>query len=97
VEKRTFAICVGIAVNTAKANEPVQIATFGNTITASSGTPLAVGRVYVLMALTAGAIVPDTDFGTDPTTGDYVTVVGIATSTTALFICPVASGVARAA
>lgn len=89
------ALCVGIAVNTAKAGEPVKVATFGNIITASTGTPLVVGRSYFLMAATAGAIVPEADLGTDPTTGDFATFVGIALSTTALLVAPVASSVAR--
>lgn len=87
-------LVVGIAVNTAKAGEPVQVAISGNTITASTGTPLVVGRMYGL-SVTAGALAPEADFGTDPTTGDFPCFIGFAISTTALYIAPIPCGVAR--
>jgi hypothetical protein len=91
----TSSLCIGLAVNAAKANEPVHVALFGNTVTASTGTPLTKGTSYFIMAGTAGAIVPEGDLGTDPTTGDYITFVGTALSTTALFVTPVASQVTK--
>lgn len=88
-------LAIGIAINTAKAGEPCTVAIAGNTITASTGTPLTAGTSYFLMAATAGAIVPEGDLGTDPTTGDYITFIGVASSTTALKIYPFASGVTK--
>ena len=87
-------LVVGIAVNTAKAGEPVSVATAGNTITASTGTPLTKGTSYFLSG-TAGGLVPEGDLGTDPTTGDYITFVGVASSTTALQIYPFASQITK--
>lgn len=82
-------LCVGVAVADAQANEMCPVAIAGNTITASSGTPLTKGTAY-FVSLTAGGIAVAGDLAS----GDYVTFLGIATSTTALLIQPVASQVA---
>lgn len=78
---------IGIACNDAGIGEPVGVAMFGNSVTFASAI-LTKGTVYYL-SNTAGGICPVADLGS----GDYVTLVGIATSTTVLKLYCIASGV----
>jgi hypothetical protein len=71
---------VGVAVNTAGIGEPVTIAKSGTTIT-QAGTTFTKGIVY-FVSNTAGGIAPQADIGA----GDYVTSIGVASSTSALKI-----------
>lgn len=71
---------IGIAVNTAGIGEPVTVAKNGTTIT-QAGTTFTKGLVY-FVSNTAGGIAPQADIGA----GDYVTSIGIASSTSALII-----------
>jgi hypothetical protein len=71
---------VGIAVNTAGIGEPVTIAKNGTTIT-QAGTTFTKGLVYFVSNV-AGGIAPQADIGA----ADYVTSLGIASSTSALKI-----------
>jgi len=70
----------GIAVNTAGIGEPVTVAKNGTTIT-QAGTTFTKGLVY-FVSNTAGGIAPQADIGA----ADYVTSLGIASSTSALII-----------
>lgn len=72
--------CIGIAVNTAGIGEPVTVAKNGTTVT-QAGTTFTKGLVY-FVSNTAGGIAPQGDIGA----GDYVTSIGIASSTSALII-----------
>ena len=77
---------LGIALNGASDGQPVAVHRGGNI---TLGGTLVAGTVYVLSA-TAGGICPQADL----TTGDYVVVLGVATSTTVLAFDPAYSGVA---
>lgn len=72
--------CIGMAVNTAGIGEPVTVAKNGTTVT-TSGTTLTKGLVY-FVSNTAGGVAPQGDIGA----GDYVTSIGVASSTSALII-----------
>jgi len=67
---------VGIALNDAAASQPIAVQIGGNL---GFGAILTKGKLYCPGA-TAGSIVPYEDL----TTGDYVTILGIATSTSNL-------------
>lgn len=75
-----LAECIGVAVNTAGIGEPVTVAKSGTTIT-QAGTTFTKGVVY-FVSNTAGGIAPQADIGA----GDYVTSIGIASSTSALLL-----------
>jgi hypothetical protein len=79
--------CIGIAINTAAAGEPVIVAKSGATIT-QTGTTFSKGVTYYV-STTAGGIAPFADLAS----GDYPTSLGIATSTSALKINITISGV----
>ena len=81
------AACVAISLGYADDGDPVSVATGGSI---DLGATLTIGETYYVSA--AGAIQPCADVGS----GDFVTVLGIAT-TAALFAMNIqASGVARA-
>ena len=79
---------VGIALHGAASGQPLQYAT-GGTLTFNAA--LTAGEVYVV-STTAGGIAPAADMGS----GDFVTVLGIGTSTTVLKIGIIQSAVAKA-
>lgn len=68
----------GIALNAASAGQPVRLQTAG---TITIGATVTVGEIYVLSA-TAGGICPEADLAT----GHTVSIVGVATTTTAIFL-----------
>lgn len=76
----------GIALNNAGANQPVIMQTAGDI---TIGATLAVGTIYVASD-TAGGIMPVADLET----GDYVTIIGVAISTSVLRLAITSSGVA---
>lgn len=78
---------IGIAVNTAGIGEPVTVAKNGATIT-QAGTTFTRGTVY-FASTTAGGVAPFADLAS----GDYVTSLGVATSTSAFKINITISGV----
>lgn len=84
----TKAKCVGIALHGASSGQPVTFITAGNL---TAGGTLVVGQVYVVSAAAAGGIAPYADL----TTGNYVSILGIATSTTILAVDIQVGGVAK--
>lgn len=79
---------VGIALNDAAVGQPVQYITSGPL---TMGAILTAAQVYVVGAA-PGGIAPIADLGT----GDYTSIVGVATSGTVLELKPYVSGVAAA-
>lgn len=69
--------CDGIALNGAADGQPLAYQTTGPI---NLGATLTVGETYVVSDATAGKIRPIGDLGT----GDYVTIVGVATTTSNL-------------
>ena len=82
------AAAVGIALHGASADQPLKYAIGGN-LTLSN--VMTAGAVYVVSA-NAGGIAPVADLGS----GDYVTLLGIATSTTNLKLSISVSATAKA-
>ena len=82
------AAAVGIALHGASADQPLKYATSGN-LTLSA--VMTAGAVYVV-STTAGGIAPVADLGS----GDYVTLLGIATSATNLKLSISVSATAKA-
>jgi hypothetical protein len=80
----TTAAAVGIALNSCAANQPCSYATSG---AVTFNAVLTAGTIYVLSA-TAGGIAPAADLASD----DYVTILGVASSTTSLTVNIFASG-----
>jgi hypothetical protein len=78
----------GIALHAAAANQPVAFLTQGPI---TIGATVTAGTTYFVSG-TAGGIRP----AADNTTGDYVSIVGIATSTTVIDVLFHQSGVAMA-
>lgn len=78
---------IGIACTDSGIGEPVSVALFGNTVTFASAI-LTKGTVYYL-SNTAGGICPFADLGA----ADYVTLVGVATSTTVMRLLCIATGI----
>jgi len=78
---------VGIALNGASANQPVEYHVGG---LFDPGGTAAVGKVYVLG--TGGGIIPVDDIAG----GEYVSVVGVGITTSRILFIPVRSGVAAA-
>lgn len=76
----------GIALNTASDGQPLQILKEGSI---TIGATLTAGTTYYLSA-TAGGIAPLADLGS----GDYPTIIGIATSTSVLKVNLTESGAA---
>ena len=82
------AACVGIALNDAAAGQHVTYVVTGDV---NMGAILAVGQVYVV-GIGAGGIAPEGD----PAAGHFVTVIGVATTTSNLKLGMLQSGVAHA-
>ena len=82
------AAAVGIAVNSGSAGQPV---TYQPTGFITIGATVVTGTAYYLSA-TAGSICLESDL----VSGDYVTFLGIATSTTVIALNIVQSGIAKA-
>lgn len=80
----TTATAVGVALNSCAANQPCSYATEGNV---TFNAVLTAGTIYVLSS-TAGGIAPAADLAS----ADYVTIVGVASSTTNMKIHMYASG-----
>jgi hypothetical protein len=78
----------GIALHASSANQPLTILTKGPI---TIGATTAVGTVYCLSA-TAGGIAPVADMAS----GDYVTILGVGTSTTVIDVLIHESGAAVA-
>lgn len=74
----------GITLHAAASGQPIRVMTGG---TYTVGATVALGKVYVLS--TSGLIAPVGDLATN----DYVTVIGVATSTTKMRLLIYASGV----
>lgn len=85
----TTATVLGIAEHGAAANQRVSIVTEDPAFVL--GATVAIGDVVIASA-TAGGIAPVADL----TTGWYCTVLGVAVSTTAINLKPVAAGAAKA-
>jgi hypothetical protein len=81
-------VVFGIAATGAAAGQPVRIIREDPALVI--GATVAVGDVLILSG-TAGGICP----AADAATGDYVTFLGVARSTTAINFKPVASGAAK--
>jgi hypothetical protein len=81
-------VVFGIAAGGAAAGQPVRIIREDPALTL--GAVVAIGDIIILSG-TAGAICPSTDAAT----GDYVTFLAVATSTTVVNFKPVASGAAK--
>ena len=82
------AAAVGIALNDAALDQPIEYAITG---TIDMGAILAVGQVYIVGAA-AGGIAPEADAGI----GDFVTVLGVATTVNIFKLGILQSGVAHA-
>lgn len=81
-------VCAGIALHGAASGQPVKYATAGD-LTISS--VMTVGRIYLVSQTTAGSLCVDGDI----LTGDFVSIVGVASTATNLKIAINNSGVAR--
>jgi len=81
------AVAVGIALNGAGNAQPLEVQTEGNLTCDNLTLVAATGCVYVLSA--SGKICPAADLAAD----DYVTIIGVATSTTNLKLGITVSGV----
>ena len=82
------AACVGIALNGGATGQPIRYATAGNI---NVGATLTVGETYVVGA-GDGAIAPVADVGT----GQFPTILGVATAADTLKMGILQGGVARA-
>jgi hypothetical protein len=80
---------VGIALNGGSDGQPIKYATSDPALVL--GATLVVGQDYMLSD-TPGAVAPVSD----AVSGDYVTVLGVAISTTELNFNPTAAGAAKA-
>lgn len=81
-------VVFGIAAGGAAAGQPVRIIREDPTLTL--GGTVAIGDILILSA-TAGGIAPSADAAS----GHYVTVLGVAKSTTTINFLPLASGAAK--
>ena len=81
------AVCAGIALNSVSSGQPLLILVSGNLTINAVAT---VGQLYVV-STGIGAIAPYSDLAT----GDYVTYLGVATSTTVIAVQIQISGVAK--
>jgi hypothetical protein len=80
-------ICAGIALHAASPGQPIKYATSGD-LTFST---MAVGTVYFVAITTAGSLCESSDIST----GDYVSIVGVATTATNLKLGINNSGIIR--
>lgn len=83
----TKASVLGIAENGGATGQPISVVTKDPAF--ALGATVAIGDVLILSA-TAGGIAPVAD----ATTGDFVTVLGVAVSTSAINLNPTAAGAA---
>lgn len=83
------ATVVGIALNNASSGQPINVL-YGGII--NIGATTVTGQTYALSAANAGGIAPITDL----TTGNIVSILGVATSTSAIQIVINNSGAAHA-
>lgn len=72
------AAVVGIALNGGASGQPIEYVTRDPAL--DVGATLGVGAVYVLSAAAAGGIAPEADI----TTGQFITILGVADTTGAL-------------
>lgn len=79
------AVCAGIALNGASSGQPITILTDGQI---TIGATVTRGTAYYV-SLTAGGICPVADIST----GDYVSLIGIADSTTTILVKRINTGV----
>lgn len=77
---------IGLAAHAALDGQPLRVITGGNVTLGAS--PLTVGTIYVVSA-TAGGIAPAADL----TTGHYVTILGVASTTAKLNLSLKATGI----
>lgn len=82
------AACVGVSLNDAAADQPIE---YGFSGTVNMGAILAIGQVYIVGAA-PGGIAPEGD----AVATEFVTVVGVATTTSLLKLGILQSGVAHA-
>lgn len=87
VDAATAAI-VGVALNDAATGQPIEYAVTGDI---DMGAIMTIGQVYIVGA-GAGGIAPEADAGA----GDFVSIVGVATTTSNLKLGLTHSGVAHA-
>lgn len=80
---------VGVALHGASASQPVKVATSGDMT--YTGSSLVAGKIYVC-STNAGAICPVDDLPAPTSSGAYVSIVGVASSTTNLKLNNFASG-----
>jgi hypothetical protein len=85
----TDAACVGIALNSAGAGQPINYAPAGSTV--NIGAVGTAGQTYVVSA-NAGQIAPISDLAT----GNKVTILGVMTTTSLLVLNINATGIAHA-
>lgn len=79
--------CQGVALNGASAGQPIKYLTAGGY---NPGAAVTVGTTYGLTD-TAGGIGPISDRGS----GDFITILGTATTTSRILLAITASGVAK--
>lgn len=72
-DAESSSVCVGIALHAALDGQPIEYLTNGPI---NIGATVTVGQVYVV-STTAGGIAPYSDLAT----GDYVTILGVGTTT----------------
>jgi len=82
------AAAIGVALNDAALDQPVE---YGITGTIDMGAILAIGQTYIV-GVSPGGIAPEADAGV----GDFVTVLGVATTANILKLGILQSGVAHA-
>lgn len=80
--------CVGVSLHGASDEQPIEYTTEGPY---TAGATLTVGQTYVVSASAAGGIAPISDL----TTGNYPTILGVATTAAVLKLKINASGVAK--
>lgn len=78
----------GIALHAALDEQPLQVVTAGGL---NIGATLTVGQVYVVSDAAAGGVAPYADL----TTGDFVTILGVATTASNLAVDIQVSGIAK--
>jgi hypothetical protein len=81
---------VGVACNNAATGQPLIVQT-GGLITLGSGAAMTVGQIYCLSE-TSG----DICLGSDPTTGDYVDIVGIGKTASTMYLYNTITGIVHA-
>lgn len=85
------AVFEGIALHAAASGQPVAYIKSGD-MTMTTAPAMTVGQIYVISANAAGAIAPIGDLAST----EYPSILGVATSGTALTLNPWTTGVAKA-